>query len=116
MSNMMCAIRSGCFTDYFLSPATGIRIMEMIAGTEADACREMLTLEAPKLLGFLSLADDEAARQVRAWGIGLADFSDSEKDDTVENFLSWFHNMQAIRDSGELDEFTSHGYITFEFS
>jgi hypothetical protein len=116
MSNMMYAIRSGCFTDYFLSPATVIRIMEAIAVTETDARRAMLTVEAPKLLGFLALADDGAARQVRAWGIDLADFSDSVKDDTVENFLSWFHNMQAIRDSGELDEFTSHGYITFELS
>jgi hypothetical protein len=28
----------------------------------------------------------------------------------------WLHNMQAVRDSGELEEFTMHGYITFEFS
>src|SRR3989442_364053 len=42
MSNMMCAIRSGCFTDYFLSPAAVIRIMETIADTETDARHEML--------------------------------------------------------------------------
>ncbi len=116
MSNMMCAIRSGCFTDYFLSPATVIRIMEAIAGTETDARREMLTVEAQRLLSFLALTYDEAIRQVRAWGVDLADSPDTGQDDTVENFLSWFHNMQAMRDSGELDEFTSHGYITFEFS
>lgn len=114
MSNMMCAIRSGCFTDYFLSPATVIRIMEAIAGTETDPRREMLTMEAQKLLSFLALTDDEAIGQVCAWGVDLADSPDSE--DPIENFLSWFHNMQAIRDSGELVEFTSQGYITFEFS
>ncbi len=116
MSNMMCAIRSGCFTDYFLSPATVIRIMEMIAGTETDARREMLTVEAQRLLSFLAPTDDEAIQQVRAWGTDLADSPDTGQDDTVENFLRWFQNMQTMRDSGELDEFTSHGYITFEFS
>lgn len=114
MSNMMCAIRSGCFTDYFLTPATVIRIMEVIAAAEIDARREMLTLEAQKLLAFLALADDQAIQQVRAWGVDLSDSSDVEN--SVENFLSWFHNMQTIRDSGELGEFTSHGFITFEFS
>ncbi len=116
MSNMMCAIRSGCFTDYFLSPATVIRIMETIAGTETDAWREMLTVEAQRLLSFLALTYDEAIQQVRAWGVALADSPDTGQDDTAENFLSWFHNMQAMRDSGELDEFTSYGYITFDFS
>ncbi len=116
MSNMMYAIRSGCFTDYFLSPATVIRIMEAIAATEADARREMLTVEAQRLLSFLALADDKAIQQVHAWSVSLADLPDTKQDDTVENFLSWFHNMQAMRDSGELEEFTSHGYITFEFS
>jgi hypothetical protein len=81
MSNMMCAIRSGCFTDYFLSPATVIRIMETIAATETDARREMLTVEAPRLLGFLALADDGSIRQVHAWGIDLADFPDADVDD-----------------------------------
>ncbi len=114
MSNMMSAIRSGCFTDYFLSPATVIRIMEAIAATETDAQREMLTVEAQRLLAFLALADNEAVQQVRAWGVDLADSPDTE--DSVENFLSWFHNIQTIRDSGELAEFMSHGYITFEFS
>lgn len=116
MSNMMCAIRSGCFTDYFLSPTTIIRIMETIVGTETDARREMLTVDAQKLLRFLALTYDEGIQQVRAWGVDLADSLDTGQDDTVENFLSWFHNMQTMRDSGELDEFTSHGYITFEFS
>jgi len=46
----------------------------------------------------------------------LADSPDTKQDDTVENFLSWFHNMQGMRDSGEIGEFTFHGYITFEFS
>jgi len=27
----------------------------------------------------------------------------------------WLHNMQAVRDSGEIEEFM-HGYIAFEFS
>ncbi len=116
MSKMMCAIRSGCFTDYFLSPATVIRITEAIAGRETDAWREMLTVEAQRLLAFLALSDYEAIQQVRAWGVTLADSPDTDQDDTVENFLSWFHNMQAMRDSGELDEFTSYGYITFDFS
>ncbi len=116
MSNMMCAIRSGCFTDYFLPPATVIRIMETIAGTETDARREMLTVEAQRLLSFLALTDDEAIQQVRVWRVDLVDAPDTGQDDSVENFLSWFHNMQAMRDSGELNEFTSHGYITFEFS
>jgi hypothetical protein len=114
MSNMMCAIRSGCFTDYFLRSATVIRIMEAIAATETDAGREMLTVDAGSLLNFLVLADNEAIQQVRGWGIDLADTPDAE--DSIVNFLSWFHNMQAIRDSGELGQFTSHGYITFEFS
>ncbi len=114
MSHMMCAIRCGCFTDYFLTPATVIRVMEAIAAAEVDERREMLTVEAQSLLAFLALADDEAIRRVRTWGIGLADTSDSE--DSTLNFLDWFHNMQAIRDSGELLEFTSQGYITFEFS
>ncbi len=114
MSHMMCAIRCGCFTDYFLTSATVIRVMEAIAAAEVDERREMLTVEAQSLLAFLALADDEAIRRVRTWGIGLADTSDSE--DSTLNFLDWFHNMQAIRDSGELLEFTSQGYITFEFS
>ena len=114
MSNMMCAIRSGCFTDYFLSPGTVIRIMEAIAGTETDVRREMLTVQARTLLTFLGLTDQHAIQQVRAWGVDLADSPDAE--DSVENFLNWFHNMQVTRDSGELGEFTSHGYITFEFS
>jgi hypothetical protein len=114
MSNMMCAIRSGCFTDYFLSPPTVIRVMEAIAATETDARREMLTVEAQRLLAFLALTGNEAIQQVRGWGVDLADSPDAE--DSVENFLSWFHNMQTIRDSGEIAEFTSQGYITFEFS
>lgn len=82
MSNMMCAIRSGCFTDYFLPPATVIRIMEAVATTEVDTRREMLTVETPKPLVFLAPADDEAIRCVRAWGVDLSNSPDVE--DSVE--------------------------------
>ena len=82
MSNMMCAIRSGCFTDYFLPPATVIRIMEAVATTEVDTRREMLTVETPKLLVFLAPADDEAIRCVRAWGVDLS--NSPHVEDSVE--------------------------------
>ncbi len=36
MSRMMCALKYGCFTDYFLEEETVIHILEHVGGTSAD--------------------------------------------------------------------------------
>ena len=59
---------------------------------------------------------------MRSWGLTLADSNadpgPDTKRDTVQNFLAWFHNMQAMERSGEFGAFADRpsGYIDFDFS
>ena len=122
MSRMMCALKYGCFTDYFLDEETVINILEHVGGTSADDDRLRLTLPFAALREFLALGDDEAVARARSWDLMLADPDtdpgpDMERD-TVQNFLAWFHNMQAMERSGELGAFAERpsGYIDFDFS
>ncbi len=70
----------------------------------------------------MALNNADAVARVRGWGLTLADLDvDPDPDmerDTVENFLAWFHNMQAMHRSGELAEYGDRpsGYIDFDFS
>jgi|SRR5579872_473887 len=131
MANTMCAVKTkyGAFTDYFLHPTLVIRLLENIAESAVDERTQQLDIPWINFIVFLRMSDHAAVvRAQEAHLTLLTARTEAEREQgnatgewgTVNDFLTWFRNMQAMLENGEFNPFIEGvgpaRYVTFDFS